>query len=219
MRHKIGILCITFGTVLILGALSLLSYNQREALRAEAAVNSVLPQLMEQIHKDPPESTGATEDATIPEPPTEAPEVTEPASGEMDTVELEGHSYIGYVSIPSLQLTLPVIADWSYPKLKLAPCRYYGSVHTRDLVVMAHNYGKHFGGLSRLKGGETVVFADVHGVATEYTVVLVGILNPTDVDKMASGEYDLTLFTCTYGGKTRVTVRCRQNINQAAKIY
>lgn len=213
MRHKIGILCITIGTVLILGALSLLSYNQKEALRAEAAVNTVLPQLMEQIHKDPPESTVAPADATIPEPPTEAPKVTEPASMEMDTVELEGYSYIGYVSIPSLQLTLPVMADWSYPKLKLAPCRYCGSIYTRDLVLMAHNYGKHFGGLSRLNIGETVVFTDVHGVATEYTVVLIDILNPTDVEKMASGAYDLTLFTCTYGGKTRVTVRCRQNIN------
>lgn len=213
MRHKIGILCITIGTVLILGALSLLSYNQKEALRAEAAVNTVLPQLMEQIHKDPPKSTVKPADATIPEPPTEAPKVTEPASMEMDTVELEGYSYIGYISIPSLQLTLPVMADWSYPKLKLAPCRYCGSIHTRDLVLMAHNYGKHFGGLSGLNVGETVVFTDVHGVATEYTVVLIDILNPTDVGKMASGAYDLTLFTCTYGGKTRVTVRCRQNIN------
>ena len=213
MRHKIGILCITIGTVLILGALSLLSYNQKEALRAEAAVNTVLPQLMEQIHKDPPKSTVAPADATIPGPPTEAPKVTEPASTEMDTVELEGYSYIGYISIPSLQLTLPVMADWSYPKMKLAPCRYCGSIYTRDLVLMAHNYGKHFGGLSGLNGGETVVFTDVHGVATEYTVVLIDILNPTDVEKMASGAYDLTLFTCTYGGKTRVTVRCRQNIN------
>ena len=216
MRHKIGIICITLGTVLILGALSLLLYNQREAAKAEAAVNAILPQLMEQIHKSPPEPTDATvettvPEATMPEQPTEAPVVTQPVSKEMDTVELEGHSYIGYVSIPSLQLTLPVMADWSYPKLKIAPCRYCGSVYTRDLVLMAHNYEKHFGGLSRLRGGEAVTFTDVHGVTTEYTGVLVDILNPTDVKKMTSRAYDLTLFTCTYGGKTRVTVRCQQN--------
>ena len=228
MRHKIGIICITLGTVLILGALSLLLYNQREAAKAEAAVNAVLPQLMEQIHKGPPEPTDATVETTVPEAtvpetkpvdppatepeqPTEAPVVTQPVSKEMDTVELEGHSYIGYVSIPSLQLTLPVMADWTYPKLKIAPCRYCGSIYTRDLVLMAHNYERHFGGLSRLRGGEAVTFTDVYGVTTEFTVVLVDILNPTDVEKMTSGEYDLTLFTCTYGGKTRVTVRCQQN--------
>ena len=228
MRHKIGIICITLGTVLILGALSLLLYNQRETAEAEAAVNAVLPQLMVQIHKDPPEPTDATVETTVPEAtvpetkpvdspatepeqPTEAPAVTQPVSKEMDTVELEGHSYIGYVSIPSLQLTLPVMADWSYPKLKIAPCRYCGSVYTQDLVLMAHNYEKHFGGLSRLCGGEAVSFTDVHGVTTEFSVVFVDVLNPTDVETMTSGEYDLTLFTCTYGGKTRVTVRCQQN--------
>lgn len=25
---------------------------------------------------------------------------------------------------------------------------------------------------------------------------------------MTSGDYPLTLFTCTYGGKSRITVRC-----------
>lgn len=33
-------------------------------------------------------------------------------------------------------------------------------------------------------------------------------LLPTDVEKMESSGYDLTLFTCTYGGRYRVTVRC-----------
>ena len=228
MRHKIGIICITLGTVLILGALSLLLYNQREAANAEAAVNAVLPQLMEQIHQDQPKPTDATVETTVsemtepeaipmdppptePEQPTEAPVVTQPVSKELDTVELEGHSYIGYISIPSLQLTLPVMADWSYPKLKLAPCCYCGSIYTQDLVLMAHNYDRHFGRLSRLNGGEAVTFTDVHGVTTEFTVVLVDILNPTDVEQMTAGAYDLTLFTCTYGGKTRVTVRCQQN--------
>lgn len=220
MRRKIGIICITLGTVLILGALSLLLYNQRENANAAASVNAVLPQLMEQIHKNPQEPTDAivettNPEATVPETkpldPPETPEVTQPISKEMDTVELEGHSYIGYVSIPSLRLTLPVMGDWSYPKLKIAPCRYYGSVNTQDLVLMAHNFDKHFGGLSTLNGGEVVAFTDVHGVTTEYTVVLVDILNPTDVEKMTAGDYDLTLFTCTYGGKTRVTVRCQKN--------
>ena len=216
MRHKIGIICITLGTVLLLGALSLLLYNQREAAKAETAINAVLPKLMEQIHKNLPEPTDATVETTVlevtvPELLPEAPVVTQPVPKEMDAVELEGHSYIGYVSIPSLQLTLPVMADWSYPKLKIAPCRYCGSVYTQDLVLMAHNYEKHFGGLSRLRGGEVVTFTDVYGVTTEYTVILVDILNPTDVETMTSGAYELTLFTCTYGGKTRVTVRCQQN--------
>jgi len=34
------------------------------------------------------------------------------------------------------------------------------------------------------------------------------VLLPTAVEEMTAGEWDLTLFTCTLGGRSRVTVRC-----------
>ena len=41
----------------------------------------------------------------------------------------------------------------------------------------------------------------------EYEVVSLEILNPEDVEPMEEGDWDLTLFTCTIGGQTRVTIR------------
>lgn len=41
-------------------------------------------------------------------------------------------------------------------------------------------------------------------------VAEVEILKPTDVEQMIAGDWQLTLFTCTVGGTSRVTVRCRQ---------
>jgi sortase A len=46
------------------------------------------------------------------------------------------------------------------------------------------------------------------GNTTAYEVVGKDVLDPTAVEVMTSGEYDLTLFTCTYGGASRVTVYC-----------
>ena len=34
------------------------------------------------------------------------------------------------------------------------------------------------------------------------------ILEPTMIEDLKAGNWDLTLFTCTLGGRTRVTVRC-----------
>ena len=45
----------------------------------------------------------------------------------MPTAEVEGYDYIGVLSIPVLDLELPVMDSWSYPQLKLSPCRYEGS--------------------------------------------------------------------------------------------
>ena len=121
---------------------------------------------------------------------------------------IDGYLCIGCLSIPSLGLELPVMSDWSYPQLKLSPCRYSGSTGTGDLVICAHNYARHFGKLKTLSEGAEVYFTDMDGMTRRYEVAAVEILPPTDLENMTAGEYDLTLFTCTYGGQSRVTVRC-----------
>jgi sortase A len=83
-----------------------------------------------------------------------------------------------------------------------------GSVRGNDLVIMAHNYNSHFGRLSKLSEGDRVTFTDMDGILTTYEVIALDILNPYAVEEVTSGDFDLTLFTCTYGGKSRVTVFC-----------
>lgn len=193
MRRKIGIICMILGTALVLGALSIFLYNQHEAREAEKAASDILPKLQDEIDSD---KTSPADDEGI------------NYSEDMPTIEIDGYEYIGYLSIPSLGLELPVMSDWSYPQLRIAPCRYSGSIWSDDMVLMAHNYARHFGQLSRLSIGEEVTFKDVNGITITYEVMAIDTLNPTEVEDMTSGEYDLTLFTCTYGGKSRVTVRC-----------
>ena len=192
MRNKLGTICMILGTVLILAALSLFLWNRREAEQAGEAAASILPQVVEQIA-----DTAA-----------EAPAPPDPFDPTMTEAEIDGYMYIGYLSIPDLGLELPVMSEWDYTRLNIAPCRYAGSTKTNDLVIAAHNYASHFGGLSGLSGGEQVIFVDMDNVVSSYTVVAVEILPPTAVEEMTNGEYDLSLYTCTYGGRSRVTVRC-----------
>lgn len=192
MRNKLGTICMILGTVLILAALSLFLWNRREAEQAGEAAADILPQVVEQIAE-----TAA-----------EAPAPPDPFDPTMTEAEIDGYMYIGYLSIPALGLELPVMSEWDYNRLNIAPCRYSGSTKTDDLVIAAHNFAQHFGGLSGLTGGEQVIFVDMDNVVSTYTVVAVEILAPTAVEEMTNGEYDLSLYTCTYGGRSRVTVRC-----------
>ena len=66
---------------------------------------------------------------------------------------------------------LPVLTDWSYAKLKKAPCHCYGTYYEKDFVIAAHNYKSHFGRLSELQASDVVVFTDVSGTAHYYEVV------------------------------------------------
>lgn len=189
------------GSVLVFAALALLLYNQREQDRAAQASAEVMPQLVQAIQElqEEPEPT---------QPPEEPPAPTLPEDREMTVAKINGYNYIGFVGIPALELELPVMADWSYPKLQIAPCRFLGTTYGDDLVVMAHNYSTHFGRLSTLRTGDTVTFTDMEAVTITYEVVALDVLDPDAVEELTAGEYDLTLLTCTYGGKSRVTVRC-----------
>ena len=48
-------------------------------------------------------------------------------------VEIDGNEYVGEISIPAIGIDLPVMSEWSYPRLKIAPCRQFGSSRTDDL--------------------------------------------------------------------------------------
>ena len=190
------------GAALILLALSFFGFNQWEAQQAEQSVEDILLQLLKEI----PDETNAAE--ILRQPMGTPVEYLDPSAFEMTEVEIDGYAYIGYLSIPSLELKLPIMSSWGYPQLKIAPCRYFGSVRSKDLVLLAHNYKKHFGRLKELQEGGAVLFTDMDGVTYEYTMVAKDILPPAAVEEVTAGEYDLTLFTCTPGGASRVTVYC-----------
>lgn len=127
---------------------------------------------------------------------------------EMPIITIDEIDYVGKITIPELQLELPVASECNYPNLRIAPCRYSGSVYLDNMVIAAHNYSSHFGHIKNLSVGDNLIFTDADGHAFQYKIVDMEILNPTDVEDMTTGEWDLTLFTCTIGGRTRVTVRC-----------
>ena len=200
-RRRIGTICMILGTVLVLAALSLFFRNRQEDERAGESVEHLLPLVKEYIEGSAEVKEAA---AVRPARPDSDPSV-------MTEIELDGNYYIGYLSIPALGLELPVMAQWDYERLRIAPCRYTGSVKTDDLVIAAHNYSRHFGGISQFSGGEDVYFTDLDGMRYCYQVVKVETLEPAAVEEMSAGKYDLTLFTCTYGGASRVTVRCERS--------
>lgn len=129
---------------------------------------------------------------------------------EMPVAKIDGQEYIGKLFVPTLNLSLPIMRDWSYPKLNVAPCRYTGSVYQDNMVVAGHNYYGHFGKFKSLSQGSIIEFDDISGNKFIYEINDMEVLEPTDIEEMETGDWDLTLFTCTYGGKMRLAIRCNK---------
>lgn len=128
---------------------------------------------------------------------------------DMPIKNIDGKGFVGTISIPAIDIELPVMATWSYDNLKISPCVYEGTPYKNDLIIAGHDYRTHFGPINDLVRGEAVIFKDMDGNVFEYEVMYTEIIDEKDIEAMSNGEWDLTLFTCSYSGTTRVTVRCK----------
>lgn len=211
MKNNLWKILIVTGTMLILSALFLCLYNYRESEQSYARAADVMERLIDEI-PDPPAQTMPYIPEGVPENPFAEPAETAPAEQET-VITIDGNDYIGYLSIPKLNISLPVMAQWSYDALKTAPCRYSGTVKDGDLILCAHNYVSHFGPIRRLSSGDEILFTECSGEVYRFVVSYTEEIGGYDIARMLDADaedWDLTLFTCTLGGQTRVTVRAER---------
>lgn len=182
---KRGIAFLVVGALLLLAACGWCLYNFAEDDKAGKQAEELLLKLDDQ-------KTIQTEDTTSP------------------VVVVDGETFCGRVIIKKLNIELPVYDEWDYKRLKSAPCRYVGSVETDDIIIAAHNYKSHFGNLKQLASDDEILFVDIMGKEYKYAVKEIIALDGTAVTDMKAGDWDFTLFTCTKGGKQRITVRCEK---------
>ena len=193
------------GLLLCAAALCLSAYNICSDLRAgkaSAAALDALSPAASDIAAVPSSRADSSSEAQL------VPDYVLDEAREMPVQQIDGRDYIGVLDIPALSLTLPVLKEWDYPSLNVAPCRYAGSVYADGFVIAAHNYDSHFGRIGSLSTGDYVRFTDIDGNVFDYSVAAIETLDPYATDDMKSDDWSLSLFTCTLGGQYRVTVRC-----------
>ena len=189
------------GLLLMVAALILVGYNRYTDNRAEKRSDVLLDQVKIAINEGVDDYNTDLE---------ERPDYERIENLQLPVGIIDGLVCVGIINIPTQNLELPVIAEFSMEDLDTAPCLYFGSPYTKDLVICAHNFDSHFQRIMNLVQGDPVTFIDMDGNEFNYEVGLSEVLDPYAVDKMTSGEWDLTLFTCTFDSGSRVTVRCME---------
>ena len=191
-RRNKDLLLVALGLIMAAAGLFLrLTEQQQEQLAGENAA-LLLEVVSQQLPAAPAEPL-----------PDEDPE------DEPQSLAVMGYDVLGTLRIPSVDIDLPVLNDWSYDLLTVAPCRYSGSMETGDLVILGHSYRTHLRPLRQVQIGDSVELTDAAGTVHRYVVAEAEVLRGSDGSLLPSG-YPLTIFTCTTDSKHRFLARCAE---------
>lgn len=195
------------GLVLLCAAGVMYAFNERQDALAGQSAQALLAELNHDLQWNP--SFTLAPELPAPSQASEEPSAAPEPSPEPIQTTLSGYDLLGVLSVPDVGVELPILSEWSYDLLKVAPCRYAGTLAGGDLILLGHNYKSHFAPLSRVAVGDTVEFVDAGGVTWTYRVDQVETLHKSEAERLPSPDHELTIFTCTHGGQDRLVLRCK----------
>ena len=205
-KKTVGNALLITGCLLILAGALWYAYNLNESNRAYEFGVVQVAKIKEQIAVRQNQQDENVPEETVPASGTVENE--EVPAEELPVVYIDNYPCCGYISIPAIELEMPVMDTADDYNLYYSVCRYEGTPYMQNLIIAGHNYRSVFQKLRDLKAGDEVFFTDMNGVVFRYVVLESVVIPGSGISEMEQGEWDLSLFTCTYGGADRYTVRC-----------
>ena len=120
------------------------------------------------------------------------------------------YSTLGILSIPKLDVRLPVISESTNENLRISCCKISGLANDKPnrLVIAGHNIRSHFKGLDTLQAGDQIAFTAKDGVTYYYSAIEFVDLHKTEGAQVLSTDgWDITLITCKTDNTWRTVVR------------
>jgi len=122
----------------------------------------------------------------------------------------------GIIDIPKINLSYPIINDYSEANLNIAPVKFVGPEINEigNFVIVGHNnWNKEFfSNLNKLENGDIVKLTDHNNITQSYKVYDICEIKQNDfscLNQDTNGKTELTLITCIkYQKSKRLVVKC-----------
>ena len=132
-----------------------------------------------------------------------------------------GYTMIGEISIPSINISYPIILPDNMDNidslLKISVCKFHGANPNEvgNLCIVGHNYRntKFFSKVPTLENGDIIEIKDLTGTVLKYKVYNKYLVDPDDVScttQLTNGKKEVTLITCTNDNKQRYIIKARE---------
>lgn len=138
-------------------------------------------------------------------------------TAEKMNIEIKGHQVIGIIKIPTINMEYPILETTTAETLNLSITKFWGNEinEVGNVTLAGHNNlsGVMFGKIKKLKIGNVIELTDMQNITLKYEIFKTYIIDPNDISCILpenEGTREITLITCTTGGKNRYIVKARQ---------
>ena len=130
---------------------------------------------------------------------------------------ISGHKVVGIIKIPKIDLEYPILETTSEETLNLSITKFWGNKINEigNVTLAGHNNlsGIMFGKIKKLENGDIIELTDIQNTTLKYEVFKTYVIDPNDIRCILPEEENIrevTLITCTTGGKNRFIVKARE---------
>lgn len=131
--------------------------------------------------------------------------------------EIKGHKVVGIIRIPEVDLEYPILETTTEETLNLSITKFWGNEINEigNVTLAGHNNlsGVMFGKIKKLENGDIIELTDIQNTTLKYEIFKTYIIDPNDIScilPVQEGVREVTLITCTTGGKERFIVKARE---------
>ena len=132
-------------------------------------------------------------------------------------ISFNGNDILGFIEIPKLNIYYPVFANINDDLLKIAPCKFAGSLPNEkgNLCIAGHNYdnNKFFSKISTLKNEDEIYIYDTSNNKTIYHVFANYEVTSNDLSPISSSNAntkEITLITCNNFNNNRIIIKAKE---------
>lgn len=180
----LSVICICLGILLIVGSAALIIKSRY----AEDKSISYCARILSRLHSSMPES--------------------DRSSGSFDifsaaSLSIDGVDYIGILSMPSVDVELPVVSGYSESDIAV-----YRVSEMNSPPALSCN-SKNWSDVADASVGDKVTLTDMRGCAYEYTVAEIARVNSYELTASTSDDMSLTLVTVSKGAY--VILKCEMS--------
>ena len=131
--------------------------------------------------------------------------------------QIQGHKVVGIIKIPKIELEYPILETTTKETLNLSITKFWGNQINEigNVSLAGHNNlnGTMFGKTKKLEVGDIIELTDIQNVTLKYKIFKMYVIDPNDISCILpeqEGTREVTLITCTTGGKDRFIVKARE---------